>query len=236
MLGILWVILNPLLSLALYVFVFGFVFGGSFNVVPNETRWDFGLGIFLGLALFNLVAESLSVAPIQIASNANLVKKAIFPLETLAPAAVGAALVQLAVSLAMILIGAAFGGDALTSSAFLLPIIILPIIAFSVGSVWILSALAVFYRDIAQIVGFLTSALLFASATFYPAASIPPPAWRILQFNPLIHTIESARDVVLWGKPIQWPYLGLTYAICFVVFFVGFALFGRLKATFADEL
>ena len=87
MLGIVWAILNPLLTLAVYVFVFGFVFGGSFGVVESESRWDYGLGIFLGLAIFQMVAETIVVAPNLITTQPNFVKKVVFPLEMLPAAA-----------------------------------------------------------------------------------------------------------------------------------------------------
>src|SRR5437868_3405438 len=52
-LGLIWSFLSPLLTLGIYVLVFGYVFGGAFGVLPHETRMDYGLGIFFGLTLFH---------------------------------------------------------------------------------------------------------------------------------------------------------------------------------------
>ncbi len=79
-LGLIWSLLNPLLMLSLYVFVFGYIFGGRFGVLPNETRMDFALGVFLGLSIFQFLAETLSAAPNLIVVNPNFVKKVVFPL------------------------------------------------------------------------------------------------------------------------------------------------------------
>ena len=54
-LGLIWSLLNPLLMLGLYVLVFGYVLGGRFGVLPNETRIDYALGIFMGLTIFQFV-------------------------------------------------------------------------------------------------------------------------------------------------------------------------------------
>src|ERR1700741_2184075 len=62
-LGLVWSFLNPLLMLGLYVLVFGYIFGGRFGILPNETEKDYALGIFIGLTLFNFFAEVLAIAP-----------------------------------------------------------------------------------------------------------------------------------------------------------------------------
>ncbi len=78
-LGLLWSFLNPLLLMSLYVGVFGFIFGGSYGVIANETRMDYAIGIFLSLSIFNLLSEVISVSPTVIISNPNFVKKVVFP-------------------------------------------------------------------------------------------------------------------------------------------------------------
>ncbi|RKX35608.1 MAG: ABC transporter permease [Verrucomicrobia bacterium] len=238
-LGIVWAVLNPLLTLAVYVFVFGFVFGGSFGVVENESRWDYGLGIFLGLAIFQLVAEAITVAPSLITTHQNFVKKVVFPLEILPAAAVGAGAFHMLITLAMVAIGVVAGGRALTVHALQLPIIILPILITSLGLAWLLAALGVFFRDLAQVVGALASALMFASAIFYPAirvATEAPTAWAFLKFNPLLHTVEMAREAVLWSQPVFWPTLGWLYLGAGLTASLGYACFIRLKPAFADVI
>src|SRR5690606_23088229 len=98
-LGLIWSFLNPMLMLGLYVLVFGYIFDGSFGVLPNETRVDFGLGIFLGLTLYHFAAEVLVTAPGIVVSNPNFVKKVVFPLEILPAANVGAAVIHLLIGL-----------------------------------------------------------------------------------------------------------------------------------------
>lgn len=236
-LGIAWAVLNPLMMLALYVFVFGFVFGGSFDETVNESRWDYGMGVFLGLAIFHVLAEAISVAPTLITGNPNFVKKVVFPLEILPAAAVGAAVFHMLVTLAMVLIGLVIGGSNLTLSALALPIVIAPIICISLGLAWLFAALGVFFRDIGQVVGVLITGLMFASAIFYPASRVQseaPAAWAVLKFNPLLHTVEMSREILLWNQPVSGDLLLWLYITGGVIACVGFACFSRLTRTFAD--
>lgn len=236
-LGIAWTILNPLLTLTVYVFVFGFVFGGSFGVVEEESRWDYGLGIFLGLAIYQLVAEVMVVAPGIIATQASFVKRVVFPLEVLPAATVGSGTVNMLLTLAMVATGTVIGGRTLNVYTLQLPLVLLPIIITSLGMAWLLAALGVYLRDLGQVVGALATALMFASAIFYPAVRVKteaPFAWMFLKYNPVLHTVEMAREAVLWSQPISWGTLGWLYLGSIVTCVIGYACFIRLKPNFAD--
>jgi lipopolysaccharide transport system permease protein len=235
-LGFAWAVLNPLLMLGLYIFVFGFIFGGSFH---GESRWDYGLGIFLGLSIFHLVAESIAVAPSLITSNPNFVKKVVFPLEILPAAAVGAALIHMAIALAMVVVGVLIGGHSLSWSALNVLPIILPIVLLALGLAWTLSALGVFFRDINQLVIAGTTALMFASAIFYPASRViekAPWAWPVIGLNPILHAVEAARDVLIWSRPFAQTNILYLQLAGLAVALIGFAAFSRCKRAFADVM
>lgn len=235
-LGLIWAVVNPLLMMSLYVFVFGYILGGSFNAIPNETKVDYALGIFLGLTIFHLVAEVLAVSPTLIVSNPNFVKKVVFPLELLPAASVGSAVFHMLISLALVLVGAALIGPGLTSDLIWLPFILLPLIPLALGASWLFSAIGVFFRDINQLVTFLSMVLMYASALFYSQSVIPPAAWSILRFNPLLLAVELARNAVLWHRPMDLLNLGYLYGFSIVACVVGYGLFRRMSPTFADVL
>lgn len=235
-LGFVWSFLNPLLMLGLYVLVFGKIFGAK---DPNEDAWTYALSIFVGLSIFHLIAEVLGVAPTIIVANPNFVKKVVFPLEILPVATVGASFIHFLISIGLVLIGAVFVGSGLTLSVLWLPVIFLPVLLLSLGIAWAASAIGVFLRDITQFTGFLSMALMFASAIFYPAAMIPQKsalAWRFLQFNPLIHAIELSRDAIIRHHPIQTQQLGYLYLFGLVSFAAGYWTFNKLRPAFADVL
>jgi lipopolysaccharide transport system permease protein len=117
-----------------------------------------------------------------------------------------------------------------------IPVLVIPVLLLALGIGWFCSALGVFFRDINQLTAFLSMALMFASAVFYPASKIPPAAWTILRFNPLIHAIELSRNAALWGSDMNYHHLFYLYAISVAAAAVGFAVFQKLRPAFADVL
>lgn len=235
-LGLIWSILNPLLMLGLYVLVFGYIFGGRFGVVADESRVVYGLGIFFGLTLFHFVAEVLGLSPGIIVSNPNFVKKVVFPLEILPAAHVLGAVFHMLISLALLIIGIQAFGPGLDLTALWLPGIILPVVLLMFGVAWFFSALGVFFRDVSQVMQFLTMALMFSSAVFYSASKIPAAAWAFLRFNPVLIAIELARDAALWGRPVNQTHLLYLYLVGIGTCYLGHAAFRRMKPAFADVL
>jgi lipopolysaccharide transport system permease protein len=235
-LGLIWSFLSPLLMLGLYVLVFGFINRGRFGVLPNETWIDYGLGIFMGLTLFHFISEILSISPGIIVSNPNLVKKVVFPLEILPAARVGAAVFHFLISLGLVLLGLALSSHGLQPGLLWLPLVILPIVLLGLGIAWLIAALGVFLRDIGPIVQFLSLALMFASAVFYPASKIPPEIWTYLRFNPLLLAIEILRDIALWQRPFNPHHLAYLWVCSVLACYLGHACFKKMKAGFADVL
>ena len=235
-LGLIWSLLNPLLMMGLYVVVFGYIFGGSFGVLPQETRVDYALGIFFGLTLFQFVAEVMGIAPLIIVSNPNFVKKVIFPLEILPASNVGAALFHLMIGLVLALLGLIIFDRSVHWQLLWLPIIIAPLALLCLGIAWFISALGVFLRDIGQVMQFLTMALMYASAVFFPASKIIPSLWIFLRFNPVLLAIGLARDTALWAQPINFHHLAYLYCAGFVCCLLGHMAFKKMKPAFADVL
>jgi lipopolysaccharide transport system permease protein len=235
-LGVLWALLNPLLMLALYFCMFGVIFQSRFGVLPNETHLDYALALFLGLVLAHLVTETLTVAPVLIVSQPNLVKKVVFPLEVLPLAQIGAAWFHLLISFVLLLAASLIFGRGLDGGILMLPVILMPLVLLSAGLAWLFAALGVFFRDLTQVMPFIAQILLFASAIFYPVTKITPGLWAVLKWNPLLHTVQLARDAVLWGAPLNFKHLAYTYVVAVIVFFVGRWVFIKLKPAFADVL
>jgi lipopolysaccharide transport system permease protein len=236
-LGLAWSLLSPLLMLALYVVVFGFIFGGRFKpeAMP-ESRIEYALVVFLGLAVHHFVAEVMGTSPSLVTSNPNFVKKVVFPLEILPAANVGAAGVHFLITLALVFIGALLVGVPVHAGVMWLPLIILPLGLLALGASLGLAALGVFWRDILQITQFLSLVLLFASAVFYPVTQIPAVIYTYLRFNPLLLAIQEARNAVFWNEPVNLTHLAYLYACGVAAYVLGAALFQKLRSTFADVL
>src|SRR5687767_3715224 len=238
-LGAFWALINPLSMLALYYVVFGVIYNTKFNVLPGETGFDVLLAMFLGLSLFHVFSETLSWAPGLITTTPNFVKKVVFPLEVLPVAQIGAAAFHLAVGLALVLIGSAFGTAGLSWHVLWLPVLVLPLLLLSLGLAWLLAAAGVFLRDIGQLSAFAVTMLLFASAVMFPATMIAqhsPQLWSVLRLNPLLQIVDLARNVVLWHQPMPLNWLLYVYACALLVFIGGAIFFALLRRSFAEAI
>jgi lipopolysaccharide transport system permease protein len=235
--GILWAVFNPMLMLSIYFVVFGIIFGGHFRDPRTESLKDYAIAMFLGLTLFQLLAETLATAPLLVTANTNLVKKVVFPLEILPLAQVGGLWFNLAIGLVLALGGWIAIGERLSLAGLaLLPVILLPLLMLSAGLAWLLAALGVFFRDLAQAMPFLAQVIMYASAVVYPVSRIPSGVWQILKWNPFLETVVLAREVVLWGEPLNVARLGYTYASGGAILLLGHWTFKKLRPAFADVI
>jgi lipopolysaccharide transport system permease protein len=243
-LGHLWAVLRPLSMLVLYFFIFGYVFNGSFGVVPGETRVDFALGIFMGLNLFIVVAEAMGAAPLLIVNQPNFVKKVVFPLEVIPLSSVATSLYHSLLSM-VLLLAIAPVAHALGLShcevnwvgALALPLLLLPLACMSLGIAWGLSAIGIFLRDINQLVPFLSTATMYASAIVYSPDKITSPTLlSIARLNPLLRVVDQARRIVLWNLPANYGDIAYAYGASILILGVGYALFAVLRPYFAEVI
>ena len=238
-LGAFWLLVNPLLMLALYVFAFGVVFGGRFTDSPEESTLDYALGVFLGLSVLGLISGTIGSAPGIIVSQPNFVKKVVFPLEILPAASVGALAYDLIIGLALCFGGIALVGPGLSFSSLYALLILGPVFLIALGLGWFFAALGVFIRDINQLGSFLGLALLYSSGVFYSAEkakNTAPEIWTFLQWNPLLQMIDSLRQVVLWGGVPNWGSIAYCWLFGFACLGIGAWFFNRLRPAFADVL
>jgi lipopolysaccharide transport system permease protein len=233
-LGFLWAVLNPLLMAALYVSVFGYIFKGRFHVLPDETGVDYAIGVFMGIVCFHMVVETISAAPLYIVSQPNLVKRVVFPLEMLPLSQIGAYWFHAMISLVLCLIAQATIGRGLGWGLLWLPVILIPLLFLTAGLAWFLAALGVFFRDVSQVVGVVGQILLWTSAVFFAPQTLPPAAWMILKWNPLLHTVDLARHAVLWGSPLNLHHLAYTWVAGLAMLWFGAWFFRTSKRTFAE--
>jgi len=237
-LGVLWTVLNPLLMLAMYVTVFSLVFKNHFRM--GETPVDYALAVFIGLILFHTTAETIGAAPTYIIASPNLVKKVVFPVEVLPIANTSALWFHFFISFSLLLVAAlAFNRPPSLSGLLWMPVILVPHVLFTIGLAWFLSALGVFFRDISQLVAFLSTVVMWTSGVFFSKANIiaqSPLAWRILKWNPLLETIELSRHALLWDQPVELKPLLYTWVFGVAVLLLGGWSFKKLQPAFADVI
>lgn len=234
--GLAWSFINPLLMLSVYTFVFSSVFKARWNTSTDESQADFAIILFVGMIVFGVFSEVVNKAPTQIISNANFVKKVVFPLEILSLVSLGTVLFHSMVSLIVLLLAQLIINHAVPWTVVLFPLVLLPLIFASLGVGWFLASLGVYIRDIGQITTVLTTVLLFLSAVFYPVSALPEEYQALLRLNPLVPIIAESRKVLVFGSLPDWSWLGTAMLLGLGVAFAGFWWFQKTRKGFADVL
>lgn len=235
-LGTAWLLLTPMLMLAVYTVVFRHVLNLRWPGSSGTDGGDlaFAANLFSGLLVFNFFSECVGRAPRLVLDQPHLVKKVVFPLQVLAWTNLLQALVGLVVSLGPLVLARLIDGAELAPAMLTLPLIWLPLAMLVLGLGWILSAVGTYIRDIGQVVGLATSVLLFVSPIFFPATALPAGWQPWLQLNPLTTVIEQTRQVVMVGAWPDWGALGSLTLVCTALAGAGAAFFHRVRAGFAD--
>jgi lipopolysaccharide transport system permease protein len=235
MMGILWSFLHPLIMLAVYTFVFSVVFKARWGG-GSDSKAEFAILVFAGMIVHGLFAECVNRAPATILQNVNYVKKVVFPLEILAWVNMGSALFHTAVSVAVLTAFYGLTHLSLNWTIILFPILILPLALVIMGISWFLTSLGVYLRDLGQIIGVVTTIMMFLSPIFFPASALPEEYRILLYLNPLAFMIEEARNILIWGVLPDWRGLAIYYGCGFVVAWLGFVWFQKTRRGFADVL
>lgn len=234
--GLAWSFFNPLLMLTVYTFVFSVVFKAKWNSDFGGGQGEFAVILFAGMIVFNIFAECFNRSPAMILSNANYVKKIVFPLEILPCVVLGNAIFHGVISLFVLFIAQLIVFHTIPWTFLFLPLIMLPFIFGLMGLSWILSAVGVYLRDLSQLVGLLTTVLMFTSPLFFPLSALPERLQPFLMLNPLAYFIEETRAVVIFGNSPSWWALGIAYVVTLLISFVGFAFFQKTRKGFADVI
>jgi lipopolysaccharide transport system permease protein len=237
--GLLWSFLNPLFMLVVYTFFFAVVFKSRWGAAPagtEESKTLFAVLLFVGMIVHGLFAEVLNRAPNLILGNVNYVKKVVFPLEILPAISMGTALFHSMVSVAVLLLVFLATNGYLHWTLVFFPLILIPLVIFTVGLAWILASLGVFVRDVGQSIGLGMTVMLFLSPVFYPVSALPESMQPWMLANPLTFIIEQARAVLIWGQQPNWYGL-LTYTVvATLVAWLGYVWFQKTRKGFADVL
>ncbi len=234
-LGIMWSILSPMLMLIIYTFVFSQVIQARWGEETVRTG-DFAILLFCGLNIFAVFSEAIAKAPGLIVGNSNYVKKVIFPLEILPVTIVGASAVNGFLGSLILLVAIFVVKGTIHATVIFLPFVVTPIILITLGLCWFLSSLGVYIKDIENLMGFLTTGLMFLSPIFYSIDSIPSSVRFLFYLNPLTFAVEEARKVLIWGQVPDWTAMLVQYIVAIVVMYIGYYWFNKIRDGFADVI
>ena len=235
-LGFLWAFFHPILMLLVYTFVFGIVMKLKWNITGQDNI-NFGLVLFAGLLCHSLMAEVVMKSVSSITSNAQYVKKVVFPIEILSLVTLANAIFHMFLGVVILLIIYLATGNSLHWTLLLAPVVLLPFVVFLLGLSWLLAVLGIYIRDLGQIVGVIMTVLMFMCSIVFPFERLPLEIQPfVLWLNPLTIIVEQLRAVMLFGQMPDWYLLGIYSIGALAMFFIGTWLFQRTRDGFADVI
>lgn len=229
-LGGVWAVLQPLMGMIVFTFFFHRLAG-----VNGDPQVPYPVFAFAGLSVWTFFANSLSQASNSLVANQAMVKKVYFPRIFIPLGAIGAMLLDLALSLVLLLLLMAFYHIPLTSKALLIPLFSVGALLAASGLGMTLSALNVKYRDVKYVVPFMVQMGIFVTPVIYPIRFIPQKYMMLMGLNPMAGMVTGFRYALL-GSPASWRVMGLSLAVSVFLFVSGLYLFRRMERQFADVI
>lgn len=233
--GALWTVLNPLLLMLTYFFVFGLVLKSRFG--NDATPGSYAVNLLAGMLPWLAFSEAVGRSPFTMIEHRSFIKKLVFPVETLPINLVVSGLVTEFFGVILFTLALLPIRGHVPLTALYVPLLVIPQVLLTAGVCWFLSALGVFVRDLTQIMGYLLTIWFFMTPICYPEESLqslPPLALRILAKNPIYVLVRGYRAVLLESKAPDWRAFAWLTAASIVLFFLGHAWFYKLRKSFAD--
>ena len=230
--GILWLILYPLLMLGAYASVYIYIFKVRFALFDSN---EYVLLIFCGLIPFLGFCEALGTGIPSVTTNAGLIKNTLFPIDIIPVKAVLSS--QCTQTVGMILLGITLGimGKLSLWALLAIPIWLLQIM-FTIGLIWILSSLNVYFRDLQNIIAVITLFLMMVSPIAYTADMVPANLRPFLGANPLYYLITAYQDSLMLGQFPRDNIMIVLTCLGFMFFFGGYWFFSKIKKLLADNV
>ncbi|MEP7149088.1 MAG: ABC transporter permease [Acidobacteriota bacterium] len=225
--GVAWVVLQPVLTTAIFTIIFSTFARFDTKSVPYPLFALSGLGLWL------FVHTSISLASTSFVNNTSLITKVYFPRLIVPLAAALATLFDLLFSLAILIILMVYFGVSLTTQIVAAPIFILLTLVLAVALGTLFSALNVRFRDVKFALPFMLQVWMIASPIFYPA-SLLSEKWRLVfAINPLTGILEGFRSA-LFGSSFDWQLIGVSGLSLAILTAVSLFIFKKMEDTFAD--
>lgn len=227
-LGAMWAILQPVLTMVVFSFLFG-----RLAKIPSDGI-PYPVFAYTGLLPWQLFAHALTESGNSIVAHQQLITKVYFPRLVIPIAAVLSGLVDTAIASVVLVLLMLHYGIVPTVAALALPFWMLLAIGAALGVGLWLAALNVQYRDVRYTLPFLTQVWLFLTPIAYPASLVPEP-WRpFYGLNPMAGVVEGFRWSLLGTGQAPTTLLAVSVGVVLVVLIGGLWYFKRLERSFAD--
>lgn len=229
--GVLWAVLRPLLTMVAFTIVFGKV-----AKLPSEGEAPYSIMVFAAMLPWQLFASSLGESANSLVSNANLISKIYFPRLIVPMSSIAVNIIDFAITFVLLL--ALMGWHNYVpplQMLWVLPLTLLTGIV-ALGPGLLLCSLNVTYRDFRYVVPFITQFGLYISPVGF-SSSIVPEQWRMwFELNPLVGIIDAFRWAILGNVPFPERAFSISCMAAVLFMVIGIVLFRKTEKTFADVI
>jgi len=228
-LGAVWAILQPLAAMLIFTLIFHRLAGVASDGAP------YPLFAFTGVAVWTFFSTAVSQSSNSLIANQQLVSKIYFPRIFIPLGAIGAFLLDLALSLALLALLLLYYRWPVSAALLQLPLYIAGAGLSASGMGLALSAINVRFRDVKYAVPFLVQMGLFVTPVIYPIRYIPA-RWQLLAgLNPMVGVVVGFRHAIL-GSPASWAQIAISLSVSLCLFVGGLLIFRRMEHYFADVI
>jgi len=230
-LGILWAVIQPVMSMAVLSVFFGRLAGFD----QRTGGLPYPVFVYAGLLPWTLFSQSVSRSSESLIGSAQLITKVYFPRLVLPAAATGACLLDFLIACTVLAGMMLAYGVAPSASALLFPAFLLLTVAAALGVGTLVAALNVAYRDFRYVVPFAMQLWMLATPAIY-AEDLLPARWQWLTaINPMNGVVQGWRSCILGGR-FEWTEIGVSAAVVTATLALGLAYFRRTERQFADVI
>ena len=175
--------------IAIFTVIFSGIFKAKFGA--SGSQWDYALYLFCGLLPWNAFQESLQLSASTIVSHANLVKRVVFPLETLPVSICLAAVTNQLFGTLVLIVAVVILRREVHATILFLPLVLLPQLIATCGIAWLVASLGVFVRDIVQGIALVLMAWMYLTPIIYPESLVPAIYRAAVNLNPFTALRET---------------------------------------------
>ncbi len=225
--GVGWIVLSPLITTLVYTIFFGMAFDTGY------TRSQYFLFIYSGMLPWVFFKDVFLDILDVFTKEPNTIKRTNFPRLIVPISSVLLKLMEFILGLLVLFIVAFISGKHISDHIFILPVLILQIVLFSMGLGLIFLFPCIIYRDIKHLLRFIMPLGLYSLPVVYKVMAVPKEWLRIYTLNPMVPVIQSCRGI-LFKQSIPWVMLGKGMFISIVVFIIGIVIFIKNEKKLAD--
>lgn len=227
-LGMAWSLLNPLLQLGVFYFLFQVVMALN---VPRYSAY-----MLSGLLIWTWFQASIIQAAASITGNRDMIRLPGFPCAVLPAVAVTNNLIHFVIATPVLALFLFLSGGGIGASVAALPAVMAVQYLYTLGLAYLVAAVNVVFRDTQHLLELFLRLYMFMNPIFYTVDHVPPEYQALYRLNPMVPLLESYRAVLMHGAQPDWVGLAGVVALGAILLALGVRVFHRLSIRFVDEV